>query len=147
MNILEYAVAKKLAGGGSGSGSGGGGGGEIPTCTVRFVDGGGSSYTHYHYTKCVDGVISTETVRNGSGDFEADFDITIENVVCSSIIYFNWSPEMFKEILPVFEGSNTARQLLFYDGIVLESPIFLAPAEADSVCTVTFNDMGGGGWM
>lgn len=79
---------KELASGGGGSS---GGGAEVKTCNVRFVSNSmwSPAYTigYYAYTKYENGKI--ETVRVDSE--EEGFDITLENVVCGSILYFPWS--------------------------------------------------------
>ena len=117
------------------------GGGEINTCTMRFVDDGDIGYTHYHYIKCVNGVMSMETINNGDpyGDYMSGFDITIENIVCGSLIYFAWSNRGsgFNDPYVTISGSQTSHQVAERDGVVLESCLFVAPEEPDVTCTVT----------
>lgn len=119
------------------------GGGEVNTCTVRFVDGGDIGYTHYHYTKCVNGVISVETVGDPYGTYVSGFDTTIENVICGSLICFVWSNQGsgFSDPSVTISGSQTSHQVAERDGVVLESCLFVAPEEPDITCTITL--MGG----
>lgn len=120
-----------------------GGGAEIKTCTVRFIphsfsDGWESfenakSYGIYGYTKCVDGVISTDFVR--TNEYTTDFDVTLENVVCGSFMLFSSNAERV-----TIEGENCAT----WDNI--DADYFIAPTEANAVCTIKLSVMGEGGW-
>ena len=124
----------------------GGGGAEVKTCTVRFVDGGDASSNNYcAYTKFADGVFSAETVGEISSP-ESGFDITIENVVCGSIIYFPWYYDGDYGEFSV-SGSETVTTVPDTQGYSNESGHFVAPSENGAVCTITirgvFDDGGG----
>lgn len=113
--------------------SGGGGGGGVNTCTVRFVPYSASSswetinpatfYGGYYYTKCVDGVISAEAVIS---EITSDFDITIENVVCGSFLYFSSNADYLVE-----DNANGASSL----NTVFDCNTFVASNEPNAVCT------------
>lgn len=126
-------------GGGSGGGSA-----EIPTCKVRFVSGeNATTYNVWNYTKYENGEFSTVTVREDENI--TDFDITFENVVCGSTIYFHWTWNGdWVDVL--IDG--TATQLPFGYYSTDESPIFAAPTVANEVCTITINSPmeGGDDW-
>lgn len=139
---------KMLAFGGSNKsgGSSGGGGAEVKTCTVRFVDGGDADASGYcAYTKYEDGVCSTVEVGEYYGNAATGFDITIENVVCGSLMLFPWDFDGdYGEIN--ISGSETATSVAAGRAIN-ETPHFAAPLENGAVCTITLSgvfDDGGG---
>lgn len=128
---LELAL-KKLdeAGGNSG-------GAEIATCTVRvmpmeeFHADWGTTYPgsidegRYVYTKCENGVIST--VVHEDYEIGTDYDLTLENVVCGSVIYLNtWADQN------TLSGGIT--EAFQYTGI---TGLFIAPETPGAVATVT----------
>ena len=127
---------------GSGGGSGGGGGAEIKTCTVKFEpysmsDGwetieGAHYYGHHVYTKCVDGVISTVTEYGNSG---TSYDITLENVVCGSLIWFDVNAETYDP-----SDLNGGEWLDNF------TTLFIAPPEAGVVCTFRMGVPGESDW-
>lgn len=125
--------------------SSGGGTTEIPTCTVRFVSGENvTTYNVWNYTKYENGVFSTVTVREDENI--TDFDITFENVVCGSTIYFHWTWNG-DGVNVLIDG--TATQLPFGYYSTNESPIFASPTVANEVCTITINSPmeGGDDWF
>lgn len=128
------------------AGGGSGGGAEIKTCTVRFVDGGDACASGFRaYTKYEDGVCSTVEVGNHNADQVTDFDITLENVVCGSLIYFPWDFDGDLGRI-VISGSETATAVAAGRAIN-ETPHFAAPLENGAVCAITLSsefDDGGG---
>ena len=78
--------------GGSDGGSGGssGGGAGVKTCTVRIVAEDDCVYkddTYYAYIKHENGVTTLVEKRDAPS---SNFDITLENVLCGSMIVFPW---------------------------------------------------------
>ena len=127
------------------SGYGSGGSAEIPTCTVRFVSGENVYYNYnYAYSKLENGkVVALGTDESNQTDV---FDITFENVVCGSIMHFNWNYDGDYADVTV---DGTAIQISSgYQ--VNESTLFVAPTVAGEVCTITIDAMAdigpGGGW-
>lgn len=138
----------------NGGGSGGGGGAEIKTCTVKLESGNDVIYYgYYYYTKCEDGVASLVSVGDSYAVEEIDtFDITLENVVCDSIIIFPWACiSSFGEPSVEFDGDaysdgiSSAIQLPYYDDAIT-THIFKAPSEQGVTSTITFTSKSGGGW-
>ena len=119
------------------------GGAEFKTCTMRFVPYSYSNgwetfeaakvYNNYGYTKCVDGVISAELVRGDAAT--TNFDITIENVLCGSLLFFSSNAEAVNT-----DDANGGG----WDEI--DPTHFFAPAEANVVCTIKLGVPGDGGW-
>ena len=119
------------------SGSGGGSA-EIPTCTVKFVVGEyGEYYSIHSYTKCVNGVISTENFNDGSYETKGEgTEIVLENVVCDSIIYFSWSYNWDAGAGDVWIDGN-AEVIEMSNIAVNESCLFKAQSEPNSISTIT----------
>lgn len=112
--------------------SGGGGSAEIPTCTVRFVSSENVYYDYCHaYSKLEDGNIVAVSIDEG--DMTDAFDITFENVVCGSIMYFNWG---YYEGDAYADVDGTAIQIS-NGAATNESSLFIAPTVAGEVCTIT----------
>ncbi len=113
------------------------GGGAVSTCSMRFVDDGGASYNFCYYTKCENGVISVVTMGDTFSEGQEGFDITIENVVCGSLVYFRWQPAGWGMPDAYIEGSPTADQLADLPGsAIAEGGTFIAPKEPGGSCTV-----------
>ena len=120
----------------------GGGGAEIKTCTVKFEpysasDGwetieGAHYYGQHVYTKCVDGVISTVTEYGNSG---TSYDITLENVVCGSLIWFDVNAETYDP-----SDLNGGEWLDNF------TTLFIAPPEAGAVCVFRMGVPGESDW-
>ena len=72
--------------------SGGSGGGvEVKTCNVRFVGNSWAGATFggvYAYTKLVGGKL--EVSHLATYETNSEFDITLEDVVCGTVISFKW---------------------------------------------------------
>ena len=108
--------------------------GGVNTCTMRFIPYTSSSawetinpatlFGDYYYTKCVNGVISAEAVTDLG--MTSDFDITIENVVCGSFLYFGSSADSINE-----DDANGATLL----STVRNCCTFTASNEPNVVCT------------
>ena len=113
------------------------GGGSVDTCTVRFVS---TSLVRFNglclYTTCVDGNI---THQSYTGDASYTFDITLENVICNSLIIFDWQEGMHMFGITI-EGSSTASHIDEGEYYNMNSPCFKAPSEANAICTITFDD-------
>ena len=124
---IAAALEGKAAGGGSG----------VDTCTVRFVSAGRVQFNGLClYTTCVDGNITHQSYTNNSS---YTFDITLENVVCDSLVIFDWQ-EGISMFGIAIEGSSTASHIeegYYYN---MNSPCFKAPSEPNVICTITFND-------
>lgn len=123
--------------------------GEIPTCTMRFV-GEGDAYHdgNYFYTKCVNGVISTEHVVT-NGDRMKNFDITLENVVCGSIVEFNWSTDLWGELVNLssdIDGDAWQYASLGGYGAANESTFFVASTTPGSTSVITLTATEGNSW-
>ena len=133
---------------------------EIPTCTMRFMDmlkeqAGDEDTFHalclgYNYTKCENGVISVVSAWNAGEDEDgSNFDFTFENVVCGSIVMFNWMCdwENGAEWGVVNHEGAEIEYLDDYVNAMNETTAFVAPKEANSVCTLSFygaRDLWGG---
>ena len=128
-------------------------GAEIKTCTVRFVNGvegnwGAKAYFEgfMSYSK-YDGGAITPTSVGSYEDGTDEFDITLENVVCGSLIYFPWyvdDPTGSSIGQATIEGSTTVEQMMMVGGMVAESALFTAPAEPNAVCVIALG--AGGSW-
>lgn len=115
--------------------AGAGAGGSVPTCTVRFVNGENVRYAgHLCCTRHVDGVFDFYEVNDYEGT--ETFDITLDNVVCGSLILFEW------ELTGITEPDNS------YDGgiepisvmaDVVSTTTFKAPSEQGAIATATIN--------
>ena len=106
----------------------------VPTCTVRVVVGQNAEYQGAHtYIKYEDDVISTQ--HDFLGMNMTGYDVTLENVVCGSFIYFLWNPTSAADYgMAYIEGG--AEQLSVGDRGSNESYIFRAPSEPGSTCTI-----------
>jgi hypothetical protein len=127
---------------------------------MRFVDvlngkeSDGFSFhaccTGYNYMKYENGVISVVSARNES-EYEdgSNFDFTFENVVCGSIIMFNWVCDWNNGaeygVIHV-EGAEIG-YLDDYVNAMNETTAFITPTEPNAVCTVYLSGEGGfGDW-
>jgi len=121
-----------------GSGGSGGGSAEIPTCTVKFVVGtNGEYYGNHSYTKCVNGVISTEKVFDWNYEVKGEgTEITLENVVCDSIIYFAWGYNWDASAGNIWVNGDV-ELLEMYSSSINETCLFKAQSEPNSVSTIT----------
>lgn len=115
--------------------AGGSSGGSVPTCTVRFVNGENVRYAgHLCCTRYVDGVFDFYEVN----DYEATntFDITLDNVVCGSLILFEW------ELIGVTEPDNSydgGIEPISVMGDIVSTTTFKAPSEQGAIATATIN--------
>lgn len=117
-------------------------GAEIKTCTVRFVGGDNSMWWGiYAYTECVDGIISTKFTPQDEQLPGQYYDITLNNVVCGSAIYFDvdYQGDSFDVYIT---GSDTAT-FIFSLGELCGG--FIAPQEANAVCTFNISGFYDGG--
>ena len=108
-----------------------GGSAEIPTCTVKFVNGGnGQCLGMYSYTKLENGAITPVSIN--TGEYMDEFEITLEDVICGTVIYFSWSyTGDFGEVYITGGASQLENNMA-----VNESPLFRAPMTAGEVCTI-----------
>lgn len=110
----------------------GGGSAEIPTCTMRFKNGSDVQHNgSYSYTKYENGVMSLVSVE--TYEYLSEFDITLENVVCDSIVIFGW---MYMGDWGNIAVDGNARLLTDGMGSPNETSIFGSPTAAGEVCTI-----------
>ena len=104
---------------------------EIPTCTVMFEDKGYAQHDGLcFYTKYENGVIVPVNIEKSSS--VSGFEVTLENVVCGSIIYFNWT---YTGDYGAANITGGAEQLPNGEQ-TMESPLFRAPLIPGEVCTI-----------
>lgn len=111
--LSKFLALKGLRGGGA---TGGGGGAEVKTCNVRFKSFSAEAgeygifaiehpyfYGDACYSTYENGEIVSKEIEIEHWDDE--FDITLENVVCGSLIYFNQDGGII-EIDEAYDGKN-----------------------------------------
>lgn len=104
---------------------------EIPTCTVRFVPSeGGSHNGFYTYTRYENGVITP--VSSNEDEWVNEFDITMENVICGTVILFGWSYDGDAGKITIDGGAECISNGL----AVNETSSFRAPMTPGEVCTI-----------
>lgn len=112
--------------------SSGGGSAEIPTCTMKFKNGSDVQHNgSYSYTKYENGVMSLVSVE--TYEYLSEFDITLENVVCDSIVIFGW---MYMGDWGNIAVDGNAKLLSDGMGSPNETSIFGSPTAAGEVCTI-----------
>ena len=133
----------------TGGGSGGGASAEIPTCTVEFVIGESAYYTgNYAYTKYENGVISTISVEYEDYQYEGE-KFTFDNVVCGSIIHFDWSYDWENVSAGDIWVNGNASLIQTADVTLNETCTFSAQLEPNSKSTITVTGIwidDSGGW-
>ena len=103
----------------------------IPTCTVKFVNGGnGQCLGIYSYTKLENGAITPVSIN--TGEYMDEFEITLEDVICGTVIYFSWSYTGDVGEVYITGGASQLENNM----AVNESPLFRAPMTAGEVCTI-----------
>lgn len=114
---------------------------EIPTCTVTFHIGEEVyAYGDYCYTKYEDGIISTESVYHNDGTSFDESSVTLENVVCGSLIYFHWYPDSAEGEI-VLDGNVHIIANNTYNEYV--TPLFVAQSEPNTTSTITLLNFSG----
>lgn len=132
---------KMLAFGGSGKsgGSGGGGGAEVKTCTVRIIGGdlNANFEGYYAYSKHENGATSLVEYEGGGG---TRFNITLENVLCGSMILFWWNGDN----PTIYTDMDSVKPLPTADSYGATS-FYIEETATDCLITLRGSWAGGGG--
>ena len=116
------------------SSAGASGSAEIPTCTVKFVFSDNAYSNDYiAYTKHEGGVTSIVSINSDTPE-ENRGEYTFENVVCDSIIYFNWYYDTECGDILIDGGVEQITNSVNGPG---ETNLFKAQSEPNTVSTIT----------